>query len=450
MALLWAGDAAAAAAAGSIPQAAWAELGALPAQASQPAGRLGSRLQLAAWRFLDRLHSSGAAAAAAAEATSPSSPVAQLLRLPTIGSGGSQAGSRPASPKPGEAGAPAGLSQQVLLRLQQQRGLLLLQRLLLHALLHAPPELAQQAASQCAQLLPPLLADAAAETAAADAAAARLQLMLAAVVQVYRGVAARAQQAQQDQLLPLQLQQRLAACEAAANAIVDAAPWVFALRAPAEQQQQHAGQAAAKPRLLQELLPLLQPRAVVTAAQQQLLFMRHCCALHEGAVALLQHQLQEAAGQEAQMVAAAEEDGRQCLGRLLAADRLRRAAGRQAADEAGQLLERRWRDLARALKSGRGLWADEEREEGECGSAVHQTAVGCCVCKQLVAHMACPQIVCVWQLDACRLTPLYGRSPPPHLRRAIHAIADLHWKLDATEDPSRRRLRLRRNFHFER
>ncbi|PRW34047.1 BEACH domain-containing lvsC isoform X1 isoform B [Chlorella sorokiniana] len=292
-----------------------------------------------------------------------------------------------------------GLSQQALLRLQQQRGLLLLQRLLLHALLHAPPELAQQAASQCAQLLPALLADAAAETAAAEAAAARLQLMLAAVVQVYRSVAARAQQAQQDQLLPLQLQQRLAACEAAASAIVDAAPWVFGLRPAADQQQQaqqqaggqqqpRPGQAAAKPRLIQELLPLLQPRAVVTAAQQQLLFMHHCCALHEGAVALLQQQLQAAAAQEAQLAAAAEEGGRQCLGRLLAADRLRRAAGRQAADEATQLLERRWRDLARALKSGRGLWADEEQE--------------------------------------------------------------LHWKLDATEDPSRRRLRLRRNFHFER
>jgi hypothetical protein len=231
--------------------------------------------------------------------------VAQLLRLPTIGGSGSQAGSRPASPAAGESAvlppAVKGLSQQALLRLQQQRGLLLLQRLLLHALLHAPPELAQQAASQCAQLLPALLADAAAETAAAEAAAARLQLMLAAVVQVYRSVAARAQQAQQDQLLPLQLQQRLAACEAAASAIVDAAPWVFGLRPAADQQQQaqqqaggqqqpRPGQAAAKPRLIQELLPLLQPRAVVTAAQQQLLFMRHCCALHEGAVALLQQQ----------------------------------------------------------------------------------------------------------------------------------------------------------------
>lgn len=28
--------------------------------------------------------------------------------------------------------------------------------------------------------------------------------------------------------------------------------------------------------------------------------------------------------------------------------------------------------------------------------------------------------------------------------------ADLHWKLDGAEDPARRRLRLRRNFHFER
>lgn len=411
-ALLWAdpaaasGDAAAAAvaaAAGSIPQAVWGELGALPNQGSQPGGRFSPRLQLSAWRFLDRLHSSGAAAAAAAEASSPPSPVAQLLRLPTIGGSSGQAGSRPASPAAGEtASLPAastGLSHQTLLRLQQQRGLLLLQRLLLHALLHAPPEQAQQAASQCGQLLPALLADAAAETAAAEAAAARLQLLLAAVVQVYRSVAARAQQAQQDQLLPLQLQQRLTACEAAANAIVDAAPWVFGLRTAAEQQQQQQqqprpGQAPAKPRLIQELLPLLQPRAVVSAAQQQLLFMRHCCALHEGAVALLQQQLSEAATQEAQLVGAAEEGSRQCLGRLLAADRLRRAAGRQAADEAAQLLERRWRDLARALKSGRGLWADEERAEGELwvrdvmgvGMHAHQLHLLCaahaaaCVC----------------------------------------------------------------------
>lgn len=401
-ALLWAdpaatsGDAAAAAAAGSIPQAAWGELGALPSQGSQPGGRFGPRLQLAAWRFLDRMHSSGAAAAAAAEASSPSSPVAQLLRLPTIGGSSGQAASRPASPAAGEAAAvPAahtGLSHQTLLRLQQQRGLLLLQRLLLHALLHAPPEQAQQAASQCGQLLPALLADAAAETAAAEAAAARLQLLLAAVVQVYRSVAARAQQAQQDQLLPLQLQQRLTACEAAANAIVDAAPWVFGLRQPAEPQQQQAGgqqqprpgQAPGKPRLIQELLPLLQPRAVVSAAQQQLLFMRHCCALHEGAVALLQQQLQEATTQEVELVGAAEEGSRQCLGRLLAADRLRRAAGRQAADEAAQLLERRWRDLARALKSGRGLWADEERAEGEVLGQGHHGRWDACASAALV------------------------------------------------------------------
>lgn len=389
--LLWAdpaaaaGDAAAAAAAGSIPPAAWQELGAAPGQGSHADARLSPRLQLAAWRFLDRLHSSGAAAAAAAEASSPSSPVAHLLRLPTASGGREQAGSRPASPAAGEAAAlppVPGLSQPLLLRLQQQRGLLLLQRLLLYALLHAPPELAQQAASQCSQLLPPLLADAAAETAAAEAAASRLQLMLAAVVQAYRSVAARAQQAQQEQLLPLQLQQRLAACEAAANAIVDAAPWVFGLRPPAEQQQPGAQQPLrqgsllpAKPRLIPELLPLLQPRAVASAAQQQLLFMRHCCVLHEVAAALLQPQLQEAAAHERQLVAAAQEASQQSLGRLLAADRLRRAAGQQAADEASQLLERRWRDLSRALKSGRGLWADEERPEGEsCSGCGPSTA----------------------------------------------------------------------------
>ena len=34
--------------------------------------------------------------------------------------------------------------------------------------------------------------------------------------------------------------------------------------------------------------------------------------------------------------------------------------------------------------------------------------------------------------------------------RPMLLVAGLHWKLDVTEDPSRRRLRLRRNFHFER
>lgn len=371
-ALLWAqpepgSEAPSAAAAGAIPLAVWQELGAAPRGLPQE-HRLSRRLLTAAWRFLDRLHSSGAAAAAAAEAGSPLSSGMALRRPSQAGDSGSSghlarqaASTGCASAVAGEAAT--GLTPPQLARLQQQRALLLLQRLLLHALLHAPPETTQQAAAQTSQLLPPLLADAAAGAEAADAAATRLQLMLAAVIQCHRGIASRAAAARQsEQLLPLQLQQRLSACEVAANAIVDAAPATFGLQ-PAEPQAQR-GQA---PRPLQDLLPLLQPRAVLSAARQQVLLLRHCSGAWEAGVALLQEQLASAALEQRQAAAAAVEDSRQCLGMLLAADRLRRAAGRQAEEEAAQLRQRQWRDLRRALTSGRGLWAEAERPEGACG-----------------------------------------------------------------------------------
>lgn len=386
-ALQWADSAAASgdASAGSIPPAAWRDLGA--AATPQGQAQFSRRLLLAAWQFLDRTHGGGAAAAA--ETGSPSSAMAALVRsarasLGHEGGAGSEGSGRrhAASGRGADAGAMAGLSQQQLTRHQQQRGLLLLQRLLLHALLHAQPEAAQQAAAQAAQLLPALLADVASEAAGSDerqAAAARMQLQLGAVVYAYRSVASRARaQAQQEQLLPLQLQQRLGACEAAANAVVDAAPWAFGVQpSPAsgqpgvgEPQPPQGQQQQRKPRLVQELLPLLSPTVVVAAACSALLFMRHTAQLHEGAVAALQTELQAAAQQERQLASMADERRRQCLGALLATDRLRRAAVRQAAEEAAQLRQRAWRDLRRALTCGRGLWADDAPEEGACCAAV--------------------------------------------------------------------------------
>lgn len=149
-------------------------------------------------------------------------------------------------------------------------------------------------------------------------------------------------------------------------------------RLPGQQQQL---------RLVRELLPLLQPRAVVSAAAGSILFMRSCAGVHESAAPAVQDWLEAQQQQQVQLVAAAEEDSSQCLGQLRQADRLRRAAGRQAADEASQLRQRQWRDLRRTLTSGRGLWADEERPEGEaaacrpwrCG-VLRSPAAACCCC----------------------------------------------------------------------
>lgn len=424
-ALLWASGAVAEAG-GSMPAAAWQELGAVPHSQQE---RFSSRLLLAAWRFLDRVHGSGAAAAAAAEATSPLAPAA----LGSSGAGGE-----------GAAGAVPGMSTQQLAALRQQRGLLLLQRLLLYCLQHATPEMAQQAAAQAAQLLPLLLADAAVDAAAAEAAAPRLQLLLAAIVQCYRTLASRVAAAQRESLSLLPQEQRVAACQAAANAVVDASPHAFGLQpsTPPGQQQLGAAQPPAprrqseqqRERSLQELLPLLQPRVVVSAAATAVLFMRHCSGQHEAAAPALQAQLQAAAEHRTALVAAAGEDCQQCLGRLRAADRLRRAAGRQAADEAAQQRQRQWRDLRRALTSGRGLWADEEQPEGEraCRLLCCSVRARCCCCAAPLTHPPA-------QAAKQAATTLHATLPP-----------ELHWKLDEVEDPSRRRLRLCRNYHWQR
>ena len=414
-ALLWAsgqsagGGTGAAAEAAGMPAAAWQELGAVPRSQQE---RFSSHLVQAAWRFLDRLHASGAAAAGAAEVGSPLAPNVD-----------SDAGA---------AGAP-GLSAQQLAALRQQRGLLLLQRLLLYCLQHAPPGLAQQAAAQAAQLLPLLVADVAVDAAAMQAAAPRLQLLLAATVQCYRTLASQSAAAQRESLSLLSQQQRVAACQAAANAVVDAAPQAFGLQPstpPAPQQASAAQPAGAsqqhqprrvsteqqqpqRERPLQELLPLLQPRAVVSAAASTILFMRHCAGQHEAAAAALQAELQAAAEQRQVLVAAAEEDAQQCLGRLRAADRLRRAAGRQAADEATQLRQRQWRDLRRALTSGRGLWAEEERPEGARPLACLRASMHCSVCSQRQA-LGFPRCAVRTPSTPCRLPPQRPCTLPTH------------------------------------
>lgn len=198
-ALVWASDPGAASAAGdgSIPAAAWQELGAV-SRVPHPA--FSGRLLLAAWRFLDRLHSSGTVAS---EASSPLAAAAALLRPHRSSSTG---GSRRASTlqrslsESGDEGEGAAVETA---RLLQQRGMLLLQRLLLFSLQHAPPEMAQQAAAQAAQVLPLLLADAAGEASVAEAVASQLQLLLAAVVQCYQGLASRATVAAQQEQLSL-------------------------------------------------------------------------------------------------------------------------------------------------------------------------------------------------------------------------------------------------------
>lgn len=356
------------------------------------------------------------------------SPLAALLRPGRA----SQSGVR--SPSAGDMGAgvplPAGMTQQQLAQLQQRRSWLLLQRLLLAALVQAPPEEAQQAAALASQLLPLLLADEAAPEGPTDTAAAWLQLLLAAALQAHSSIASAGQAHAQEALLPLQLQQRLAACEVAARAVVDAAPAAFGLQPPA-QQADAPPQPQRRPQSLPELASLLQPGRVCTAAAQQVLLMRHAAQLHEGSLTAVHEQVQAASQVERRQAAAAQEDGAQCLGALLAADRLRRAAGRQAADEAAQLRQRAWRDLQRALTSGRGLWAEEERPEG--GSAGLQ-AVDCCTSRGSAARLACAVV---------------GTASAPICPPCTACPAELHWKLDWQEDASRRRLRLKRNFRFE-
>lgn len=414
----------------SIPAAVWRELGALPwqkaqqqqqaQQAQQARQEASGHLLLTAWRFLDRLHTSGAAAAAAAEAASPGSPASILLRVTRglAGLAGLAGGN-------GGGGAAGLLSEQQLMLLQQRRGLLLLQRLLLQALRHSPPELAAQAAAQAAQLLPLLLSAAGAgagEGPAAEAAAGQLHLLLASLVQCYRDVAARSAAEQQEgQLLPLKVQQRLDACMVAANAVVDSWPAAFGLPAEPQQQAQPAARTSQQhqqqqqhqrwpgqqgSRLMQEMMQLLLPQQVMAAARQQLLFMRHCAGLHAAACPQLQQQMQAAATAQQQRAAAAEEGSRQCLGGLLAADRLRRAAGRQAAEEAVQHRRRRWRDLRRGLTSGRGLWADEERPEGKLR-----------LCAELLAGKRFQAANAVGTEAQCF----------PHLPPALRLLAPLLW-----------------------
>ena len=456
------GGSSAGAAPKKVSQAAWQELGATARPQGEPPS---SRLQQAAWRFLDRLQSTGAAAASTASSPAAWPPLLHAFGSSMQLSGYSRRGSGLALADPTAASAASGpavlegLSGQQAAHLERHRALLLLQRLLLAALQHAPPEAARQAAAQAAQLLPLLLPpDSASDDAAAMAAASsdnagaggepgpgmlppHLQVLLAAVIQCYRSIAisaVAAQKEQQVQAVPLPLQQRLTACTAAASAIVMAvAP------AAASALLQRSPQ-----RLLQELSALLQPEVVAEAACQQVLFMQHCCLQYQAAVPQLLQQLASATEQLRQSAGAAEEWGQECLGALQAADRLRRAAGRQAAEEQRQQRRRCWRDLWRGLTSGRGLWAEEEREEG--------ALVGGVLCLLFHVRRVVIEIIISEQPENSDSALSLSALPCALLyvlflcHLCLDSLTDLHWKLDRVEDPSRRRLRLRRNYHFER
>ncbi|GAB4815481.1 hypothetical protein N2152v2_002527 [Parachlorella kessleri] len=139
-----------------------------------------------------------------------------------------------------------------------------------------------------------------------------------------------------------------------------------------------------------EMLRMLRPKAVLGAAAGEVLMMGQAAKDMDATWQALAGQLETSLLAEKEAVQAVRQTAREVLGMSVGADRLRRSAARQAAEEAQKSVARQWHDLHRSLTSERGLWANEE-------------------------------------------------APPA-----------VHWKLDPAEDPSRRRLRLKRKYSFVR
>jgi hypothetical protein len=125
------------------------------------------------------------------------------------------------------------------------------------------------------------------------------------------------------------------------------------------------------------------------AARAEVLFLRHMSAAHEAAMQLLEKEGEARHLVERTRRTASTAAAREALGAICAADKTRRAAARVAHEEESQALARTWRNLQRSVSSERGLWMDPDAAE------------------------------------------------------------PLHWKLDKFEDPSRRRMKLKRNYKFQ-
>ncbi|KAK9905588.1 hypothetical protein WJX75_002584 [Coccomyxa subellipsoidea] len=126
-----------------------------------------------------------------------------------------------------------------------------------------------------------------------------------------------------------------------------------------------------------------------SAARNEVLFLSHMAAAHSSAMQLLDREGEARLLTERTRRTAFLTNAREALGSICATEKSRRAAARVAHEEESQALARTWRNLQRSLSGERGLWMDPDCAE------------------------------------------------PPH------------WKLDKFEDPSRRRLKLKRNYKFQ-
>eukprot|EP00887_Chlorella_sp_A99_P003486 scaffold7.g3486.t1 len=386
-----------------------------------------SRLLEAAWAYLLQLHTTpgmegGPAAAAAAFSGGGASPRggARGRRQAAAGEAAPSASwaveadgtlrFMDASALPPPAGMPVPRYQQHF----AQRSLRLAHRLLLCGL-HAPgargvPLPAAAAAESAAALLPLLLVEGAygagelsspgagaAAAAASDFCESRMQLLLAALVQAHRQFVAgaaigRAGDGERTAAALVAMNALVAAETAAAVRQLQHAPAPALTAHPLERRgslrvaagtpaadalaprrlQQSPGAAQLQQQMQQQplasaadLQQLPKPRLVVAAAQQELLFLAHAAARHASAAASLEQARAAAAQRRRQRTAAALDASGRVLGLVCMADRQRRSSARQSAEEQQAGVARQWRDVARGLTAGRGLWAREERPEGE-------------------------------------------------------------------------------------
>ncbi|KAL0021859.1 hypothetical protein WJX77_009077 [Trebouxia sp. C0004] len=127
---------------------------------------------------------------------------------------------------------------------------------------------------------------------------------------------------------------------------------------------------------------------VVRAVQLECKCMQHECSRQASAIQLLESAADRRRMEERRLQHDFWDVAREALGVLCASERSRRAAARVAHDEETQALARQWRRLQRGLTFDRGIWADTD------------------------------------------------------------APQQYRWKLDKSEDSVRRRMKLKRNYHF--
>ncbi|DBA78126.1 TPA: hypothetical protein ACH3X2_008097 [Trebouxia sp. C0005] len=146
--------------------------------------------------------------------------------------------------------------------------------------------------------------------------------------------------------------------------------------------------ASGQPVTWQQMQGVVQQQFVVRAVQLECTCMQHECSRQGSAIQLLESAADRRRMEERRLQHDFWDVAREALGVLCASERSRRAAARVAHDEETQAVARQWRRLQRGLTFDRGIWADPD------------------------------------------------------------APQQYHWKLDKSEDSVRRRMKLKRNYHF--